>query len=317
MRRRIRRETLIALAEKLPACVVGMEACCGAHHLGRVFAEYGHDVRLMSPDYVRPYVKAQKNDDRDAEGIAEATTRPTMRFVELKSQDQLDMQTLHRARERLVGERTALINQLRAILLERGYVAPQGKWKLDQFLSVLMDEQGGASLSPRMVLLVEDARAQWAELDRRIAAFDAEFVRWAKENAEASRLTTIPGLGPIIASALVAAVGRAESFDHGRDLAAWLGLVPRQFTTGGKPKLLGISKRGNKYLRKQLIHGARAALPHIAERDTPLGRWAKELMRRAHRNVAVVALANKLARIAWAVLQRGKPFDANAVSVAA
>ena len=258
------------------------------------------------PEYVRPYVKAQKNDDRDAEGIAEATTRPTMRFVELKSPDQLDMQTLHRARDRLVAERTALINQLRAILLERGLVAPQGKWKLEQFLSVLMDEQGGASLSPRMVLLVEDARAQWAELDRRIAAFDAEFVRWAKENEEARRLTTIPGVGPIVASALVAAVGRAETFDHGRDLAAWLGLVPRQFTTGGKPKLLGISKRGNKYLRKQLIHGARAALPHIAERDTPLGRWAKELMRRTHRNVAVVALANKLARIAWAVLQHGK-----------
>ena len=196
MRRRMRRETLIGLAEKLPACVVGMEACCGSHHLGRVFASHGHDVRLMSPEYVRPYVKAQKNDDRDAEGIAEATTRPTMRFVELKSQDQLDMQTLHRSRDRLVGERTALINQLRAILLERGLVAPQGKWKLEQFLSVLMDEQGGASLSPRMVLLVEDARAQWAELDRRIAAFDAEFVRWAKENEEAHRLTTIPGLRP-------------------------------------------------------------------------------------------------------------------------
>ena len=196
-------------------------------------------------------------------------------------------------------------------------VAPQGKWKLKQFLNVLMDEQGGASLSPRMILLVEDARAQWAELDRRIAAFDAEFVRWAKENEEARRLTTIPGIGAIVASALVAAVGRGESFNHGRDLAAWLGLVPRQFTTGGKPKLLGISKRGNKYLRKQLIHGARAALPHIAERDTPLGRWAKGLMSRAHRNVAVVALANKLARIAWAVLQRRKPFDANAVSVAA
>jgi transposase len=317
MRRRIRRETLIALAEKLPACVVGMEACCGAHHLGRVFAEYGHDVRLMSPEYVRPYVKAQKNDDRDAEGIAEATTRPTMRFVELKSQDQLDMQTLHRARERLVGERTALINQLRAILLERGYVAPQGKRKLEQFLSVLMDEQRGAGLSPRMVLLVEDARAQWVELDRRITAFDTEFVRWAKENEEARRLTTIPGFGAIVASAFVAAVGRAESFDHGRDLAAWLGLVPRQFTTGGKPKLLGISKRGNKYLRKQLIHGAGAALPYMAERNTPLGRWAKELMSRTHRNVVVVALANKLARIAWAVLRRGKPFDVKAVSVAA
>src|SRR5271168_2473115 len=317
LRRRAKREPLIALAAKLPPCVVAMEACCGAHHLGRVFAAHGHDVRLMSPEYVRPYVKAQKKDDRDAEGIAEAATRPTMRFVGLKSQEQLDMQTLHRSRDRLVGERTALINQLRAILLERGIVVPQGKRKLEQFLAVLMDEQGGADLSPRIALLVADARAQWAELDRRISAFDAEFIHWVKENEEARRLTTIPGIGAIVASAIVAAVGRAESFDRGRDLAAWLGLVPRQFTTGGKPKLLGISKRGNKYLRRQLIHGARAALPHIAEHDTPLGRWAKELMRRTHRNVAVVALANKLARIAWAVLQRRKPFDANAVSVAA
>ena len=310
MRRKVKRETLIGLAEKLPPCIVGMEACCGAHHLGRLFAACGHDVRLMSPEYVRPYVKAHKNDDRDAEGVAEAATRPTMRFVELKSQDQLDMQTLHRSRDRLVGERTALINQLRAILLERGLIAPQGKRKLGQFLSVLMDEQGGADLSPRMVQLVEDARAQWVELDRRITAFDAEFVCWAKENEDARRLTTIPGIGAIVASALVAAVGRAESFDRGRDLAAWLGLVPRQFTTGGKAKLLGISKRGNKYLRRQLIHGARAALPYVAERDTPLGRWAKGLMSRAHRNVAVVAFANKLARIAWAVLRRGQRFAA-------
>jgi transposase len=315
MRRRMRRETLIGLAEKLPPCVVGMEACCGAHHLGRIFDTHGHDVRLMSPEYVRPYVKAQKNDDRDAEGVAEAATRPTMRFVDLKSQDQLDMQTLHRSRDRLVGERTALTNQLRAILLERGIVAPKGRRKLEEFLIALMDEQGGEGLSPRMVLLVEDARAQWAELDRRIAAFDAEFVRWTKENEDARRLATIPGVGAIVASALVAAVGRAESFDHGRDLAAWLGLVPRQFTTGGKPKLLGISKRGNKYLRKQLIHGARAALPHVAERDTPLGRWA--LMTRAHRNVAVVAFANKLARIAWAVLRRAERFEASGVPATA
>ena len=233
-----------------------------------------------------------------------------MRFVELKSQDQLDTQTLHRSRDRLVGERTALINQLRAILLERGFVAPQGKRKLEGFLALLMDEQGGAGLTPRIILLVADARKQWAELDRRIAAFDAEFVRWVKENDEARRLTTIPGIGAIVASALVAAVGRAESFDRGRDLAAWLGLVPRQFTTGGRPKLLGISKRGNKYLRKQLIHGARAALPYVAERDTPLGRWAKGLISRAHRNVAIVAFANKLARIAWAVLRRHERFAA-------
>ena len=176
----------------------------------------------------------------------------------------------------MVGERTALINQLRAILLERGLVAPQGKRKLEQFLAVRMDEQGGAGMSPRMVLLV------------------------------AGRLITIPGIGATIASALVAAVGRAESFARGRDLAAWLGLVPRQFTTGGKPKLLGISKRGNKYLRKLLAHGARAALPPVAERDTPLGWWAKGLTSRAHRNIAVVAFANKLARIAWAILRRGE-----------
>ena len=316
MRRKVRRETLIGLAEKLPPCVVGMEACCGAHHLGRLFAAHGHDVRLMSPEYVRPYVKAQKNDDRDAEGVAEATTRPTMRFVDLKSQDQLDMQTLHRSRDRLVAERTALINQLRAILLERGLIAPQGKRKLEQFLSVLMDEQGGADLSPRMVQLVEDARAQWVELDRRITAFDAEFVCWAKENEDARRLTTIPGIGAIVASALVAAVGRAESFDRGRDLAAWLGLVPWQFTTGGKPKLLGISKRGNKYLRKLLVHGARAALPSLSASATPLGKWLRDLMARAHKNPVIVALANKLARIVWAVLRHGGTYHAATPSAA-
>jgi transposase len=317
LRRRAKRETLIALAAKLPPCVVAMEACCGAHHLGRVFAAYGHEVRLMSPEYVRPYIKAQKNDDRDAEGIAEAATRPTMRFVELKSREQLDMQTLHRSRDRLVSERTALINQLRAILLERGIVAPQGKRKLEQFLVELMDERGGAGLSARMLALVDDTRAQWSELDRRIAAFDAEFIRWTKENEDARRLATIPGVGATIASALIAAIGTAETFERGRDLAAWLGLVPRQFTTGGKAKLLGISKRGNKYLRRLLIHGARAALPYVAERDTPLGRWAKGLLGRVHRNVAVVAFANKLARIAWAVLRRRESFAAKRLPRAA
>src|SRR6201993_5602521 len=159
MRRKVRRETLIALADKLPRCIVGMEACCGAHHLGRVFAARGHDVRLMSPEYVRPYVKAQKNDDRDAEGIAEAATRPTMRFVPLKSEAQLDVQTLHRARDRLVGERTALINQLRAVLLERGITVPQGRRKLEQHLAVLLDGEE-LRLSPRVRSLVEDMRVE-------------------------------------------------------------------------------------------------------------------------------------------------------------
>jgi len=317
LRRRVMRETLIGLAAKLPRCILAMEACCGAHHLGRLFADQGHDVRLMSPEYVRPYVKAQKNDDRDAEGIAEAATRPTMRFVELKAQEQLDMQTLHRSRDRLVGERTALINQLRAILLERGIVVPQGKRHLERHLAALLDGQDARGLSPRMRLLIADGRAQWQELDRRIAVFDAEFEAFMKENEDAKRLATIPGIGVMIASALIAAIGKAESFEHGRDLSAWLGLVPRQSTTGGKPKLFGISKRGNKYLRKLLIHGARAALPHLAEHDTAPGRWAKGLLARVHHNVVVVALANKLARIAWAVLRRGETFAAKGAFVAA
>lgn len=309
LRRRATRPTLIGLVAKLPPCIIAMEACCGAHHLGRLFASNGHEVRLMSPEYVRPYVKAQKNDDRDAEGIAEAATRPTMRFVALKSQEQLDIQTLHRSRDRLVGERTALINQLRAILLERGIVVPQGKRKLEKAVDALM-EQDGLGLSPRIRTLIADMRAQWIELDRRIVGFDAEFVAFTKGSEGARRLVKIPGVGVTIASALIAAIGNAEAFEHGRDLGAWLGLVPRQSTTGGKPRLLGISKRGNKYLRKLLIHGARAALPHVAERDTALGRWARGLLARAHQNVVVVALANKLARIAWAVLRRGEEFAA-------
>jgi transposase len=315
LRRRVKRETLIRLAAKMPPCIVAMEACCGAHYLGRIFAARGHEVRLMSPEYVRPYVKAQKNDDRDAEAIAEAASRPTMRFVELKSNDQLDMQTLHRVRSRLVSERTALINQLRSILLERGIIVPQGKRKLEQYLVALLDAQDGSDLSPR--ILIADIRTQWQELDRRIAAFDAEFVAFAKEDQDARRLSTIPGIGALNATALTAAIGKAEAFEHGRDLSAWLGLVPRQATTGGRPKLFGISKRGNKYIRTLLIHGARAALPYLAERDTALGRWAKGLLARVHKNVAVVALANKLARIAWAVLRHGEKFAAKGLPSAA
>ena len=239
LRRRMKREGLSAFVERLAPCIIAMEACCGAHHLGRIFADQQHQVRLMSPEYVQPYVKAQKNDDRDAEAIAEAATRPTMRFVDLKSQEQLDMQTLHRARDRLVGERTALINQLRAILLERGIVVPQGRGKLERELVILIDEKQGASLSPRVVKLIVDMRTQWSELDRRIEEFNKEFATFAKADEGARLLVSIPGIGAIIASALIAAIGQAESFAKGRDLAAWLGLVPKQSTTGGKPGFPG------------------------------------------------------------------------------
>jgi transposase len=311
LRRRLSREGVVKLAAGLPRCVVAMEACCGAHHLGRVMRDQGHQVRLMSPEYVRPYVKAQKNDDRDAEAIAEAATRPTMRFVELKSEAQLDLQSLHRARDRLVGERTALINQLRAFLLERGIIVPKGRSKLEVRLEeALAPEQ--TALSPRARLLIEDMRAQWRELDRRILAFDDEFAAQARADEAARLLMTIPGIGPLNATALVAAVGRAETFGRGRDLAAWLGLAPRQATTGGRPRLLGIGKRGNGYLRKMLVHGARAALRMLSKTDTALGRWLRGLLERAHRNTVVVALAARLARVACAVLRSGREFEVGA-----
>jgi transposase len=314
-RRRMRPESIPTFAKKLPVCTIAMEACCGAHHLGRLLVAQGHQVRLMSPEYVRPYVKAQKNDDRDAEAIAEAATRPTMRFVEIKSEAQLEMQTLHRARDRLVGARTALINQLRAILLERGVAMPQGRRKLGQRLAAMLDQaaNGATTLGVRIIALIENMRLEWRELDRRIETLDEEFAGQARSDDVVRRLTTIPGIGVLNATALVAAIGSGESFGRARDLAAWLGLVPRQMTTGGKARLAGITKRGNKYLRKLLIHGARAAMPSLATSAGPLGRWLRGLLARTHRNVAVVALASKLARIAWALLRRGETFDAKVV----
>lgn len=307
LRRKMTRERVVAFAAELPACVVAMEACCGAHFLGRAFVDQGHKVRLMSPEYVQPYVKAQKTDDRDAEAIAEAATRPTMRFVSLKTEAQLDLQALHRARERLVLARTALINQLRAVLLERGIILPKGRSVLMRRLAEVGIERLASSSRTRA--LVKDLNDECAMLDQRIKAYDDEFAALAREDAQARRLSGIPGIGVINATALLAAVGDGSAFARGRDLAAWLGLTPRQHSTGGKTKMLGISKRGNRYLRKQLIHGARAALPHLAAKSTRMGEWLKNMLARSHTNVVVVALAAKLARVIWAVLRHEKNFD--------
>lgn len=312
LRRRMQRKTIVTMAAKLSPCIIAMEACCGAHHLGRVLSAQGHTLRLMSPEYVRPYVKAQKNDDRDAEAIAEAATRPTMRFVALKSEEQLDMQTLHRARDQAVRERTSLMNQLRAVLLERGVIVPQGRAKLRLRVTELL-QQPAEQLSARICLLIDDMRTRWQRLDERIAAFDVEFAAEAKRDEAAHRLTSIPGIGALNATALVAAVGDAQTFTRGRNLAAWLGLVPRQATTGGKPRLLGITKRGSKYLRKMLIQGARAALPTLSRSSTRLGQWLRGLLARAHSNTVVVALAAKMARIVWALLRYGTTFEPRAI----
>ena len=314
LRRRMTREGVVAFVSKLPACVVAMEACCGAHFLGRLFKVQGHEVRLMSPEYVQPYVKAQKTDDRDAEAIAEAATRPTMRLVTLKSEAQLDLQVLHRARQRLVSARTRLTNQLRAVLLERGVILPKRRAPLRHRLDELM--AGEMPISARALRLLQDLQDEWASLDRRIKAYDDELAKLTREDDQARRLATIPGIGVINATALLAAVGDGSAFSKGRDLAAWLGLTPRQHSTGGRTKLLGISKRGNKYIRVQLIHGARAAMAHFAKKPTATGEWVRRLLARAHPNVVVVALAAKLARIAWAVLRHGRSFDHQAAAVA-
>jgi len=215
-----------------------------------------------------------------------------------------------------VGERTALINQLRAILLERGTVIAQGRRNLERELDAMLGEEEGLAVSQRLLMLIKDMREEWRVLDRRIAAFDDEFAARAKNDEAARRLATIPGIGVLNATALAAAIGAGRTFARGRDLAAWLGLVPRQITTGGKPRLASITKRGNCYLRKLLIHGARAVLPTLSKSETPLGGWLRALLARMHKNAAVVALANKLARIAWAVLRRKETFNPSAMALA-
>jgi len=312
LRRRIQRFRLLEFLAQLPPCVVAMEACGGAHHVGRLCLQFGHEPRLMSPLYVRPYVKVHKNDDRDAEGIAEAATRPTMSFVPIKTEEQLDLQALHRARERLVQDRTRLINQARGFLMERGIRPASGRHVFQKFLIRLPEDHPG-DLTLRMMAMLADMSTELATINEKVAALDREIKSVATADDDMRRLMEIPGVGPTIATALVAAVGDGKAFRKGRDLAAWLGLVPRQVTTGGKAKLIGISKHGNTYLRKLFIHGARAVLHLVKDRSTPLARWVDGLKARTHVNVAAVAMANKIARIAWAVLTTGERYRSAAM----
>lgn len=313
MRKRVQRFRLLDFLAQLPPCVVANEACGAAHHVGRFCLQFGHEPRLMSPLYVRPYVKVHKNDDRDAEGIAEAVTRPTMSFVQIKSEEQLDLQALHRARERLVQDRTRLINQARGFLMERGIRPAQGRHVFQKFLTRLVEDHKD-DLTPRIMALLADMAAELGTINEKVAALDREIKSVAGADQDMRRMMETPGVGPTIATALVAAVGNGKTFGKGRDLAAWLGLVPRQVTTGGKAKLIGISKHGNTYLRKLFIHGARTVLRLVKDRSTTLANWIDGLKVRMHVNVAAVAMANKLARIAWAVLTTGERYRSAAVA---
>ena len=295
----------------MPPCLVGMEACVGAHHLSRRLKALGHDARLMPAKYVRPYSKGQKNDFRDAEAIAEAVQRPTMKFVATKTADQLDLQALHRVRERLVSQRTGIINQIRAFLLERGIAVRQGQRFLRAELPRILATPTDV-LSPRMVRIIEDLAGDWRRLDERIEGLSGEIEALAREDSGCERLMTVPGIGPIISSAMVAAIGAGDGFSKGRDFAAWLGLVPKQISTGDRTILGKISKRGNRYLRVLFVQAAWVVLikPKSWERHG-LKPWIEAAKKRLHRNVLAIALANKLARIAWSVLARGRNFEAS------
>ena len=294
----------------MPPCLIGMEACVGAHHLSRKLKALGHDARLMPAKYVRPYSKGQKNDFRDAEAIAEAVQRPTMKFVATKTAEQLDLQALHRVRERLVSQRTGIINQIRAFLLERGVAVRQGLRFLRAELPRLLATPPDV-LSPRMVRIIEDLTGDWRRLDERVEGLSSEIQAIARQGSGCERLMSVPGIGPIISSAMVAAIGAGDAFSKGRDFAAWLGLVPRQMSTGDRTVLGKISKRGNRYLRVLFVQAAWVVLikPKSWKRHG-LKPWIEAAKKRLHRNVLAIALANKLARIAWSVLARGRSFEA-------
>ena len=310
LRQKWSRGQVEARLANLPPCLIGMEACVGAHHLSRTLKALGHDARLMPAKYVRPYSKGQKNDYRDAEAIAEAVQRPTMKFVATKTADQLDLQALHRVRERFVSQRTGIINQIRAFMLERGIAVRQGLRFLRAELPGILATRTDV-LSPRMLRVIEDLAGDWRQLDVRIEGLSSEIEALARQDTHCERLMTVPGVGPIISSAMVAAIGAGDAFSKGRDFGAWLGLVPKQLSTGDRTILGSISKRGNRYLRSLFVQAAWVVLVKIGPKHWDrygLKSWIEAARKRLHHNVLAIALANKLARIAWAVLHKGCAF---------
>ncbi|MCU1253148.1 MAG: Mobile element protein [Edaphobacter sp.] len=309
LKKKFTQKQLITFTTNMQTCLIGMEACSGSHFLGRALREQGHDVKLIPAQFVKPFVKSNKNDFIDDEAIAEAVDRENMRFVPIKTDDQLDLQALHRVRDRLMARRTSLINQIRAFLLERGIVFAKSPIRLREALPEVL-ENVNENLTPRMRNLVAMLWSEWKDLELQIVQMDDEVERIASSDAACRRLRQIPGIGPLVATAIVASIGNGAAFRKGREFAAWMGLLPKQHSTGGKARLYGISKRGNSYLRKILIHGARAVVLRSKWDRIAMGAWMTSLETRAPRNVSIVATAHKLARIAWAVLSTGQDYRA-------
>jgi transposase len=316
VRKTLRRNAVAHFFANLPPCLVGMEASNGAHYWTRVLTEFGHQVRLISPQFVTPYVKSNKNDRNDAEAICEAVGRPSMRFVPPKSVDQLAVQAVHRIRRRLVADRVRLVNQIRGLLSEHGIVIARDITQLRRGLANIVGSSDDG-LSGLVRSLMRELQVEMAELDQRITSYDRRIREIFRNSEQCQRLGKIEGIGPVTATALIAAVGDRTCFRNGRQFAAWLGLVPKQRSSGGRARLFGISKRGDRYLRTLMIHGARAALGRAGGKQDPRSLWLGKLRQRRHPNVAAVALANKNARIVWAMLSGNASYEpAMSVTVA-
>jgi transposase len=308
-KRMLKRSQVLTYFANLPVSLVGMEACASAHHWARELGTLGHEVRLIPPQYVKPYVRGNKNDYNDALAIAEAVVRPEMRFVGVKTPEQQDIQALHRLRERRLGDRTALCNQLRGLLAEYGLVFPKGITTLRRHLPELL-EDGKNGLSDLFRQLLAQGYKQLQELDGHIDFYTQELVHQSQQDDACQRLQTIPGFGPIVASVFHSVVGHGQAYRRGRDVSASIGLVPKQHSSGGKEVLLGISKCGDRYLRSLLIHGARSVVIQAKAKDDRLSRWINHLVSARGFNKAVVALANKMARIGWVILAKKTTYHA-------
>jgi len=307
LRKPLKRAQFALFFSNLPPCLIGMEACGSAHHWARKLQTFGHTVKLMAPQFVKPYVKTNKSDSADAEAICEAVSRPNMRFVAIKTLEQQAVLSLHRARQGFVKARTAQANQIRGLLAEYGLVIPKGISHVTQQVPRILEDAEN-ELPSVFRQLIARLLDHFRELHRQVAELEIPIKDWHR-NSEASRkIAAIPGIGPLTASALVASIGDAKTFKNGRQLSAWLGLVPRQHSTGGKPTLLGISKRGDVYLRTLLIHGARSVILGAQRRSISTG-WLAELLQRRHPNVAAAALANKNARVVWALLAHDREYQ--------
>ena len=312
MKKMLNRHQLLPYLAQLPPCLIVMEACAGSNYWYRQISALGHTVKLIAAQHVKPYLRGNKNDYNDARAITEAAARPNMRFVSPKTLMQQELQALLQMRQLLIGQRTALCNQLRGLLAEHGIVMPRGIATLRRALAETLEDADN-ELSPLLRHLLGDAAEQWRVVDEQLARYDRQLLLLSREQEQIKRLQSVPGYGPVLASALVCAIGDGKAFRKGRDVAASVGVVPRQHSSGGKDVLLGISKRGDAYLRSLLIHGARSVLQQAPRREDRLSRWALEVSERRGKNKATVALANKLARIGWAVLRHQQPYQARLV----